>query len=609
MRPIDIITREDIEKTPGVVYLNDLLQKVPGLWAPRFQSGVANDGVYSMRGSEPSSMGVRLMVNGIEMNKGNGYVVAPRIPLHDVERIEVIKAASAEYGDQAVGGIINIVTRLSSEKLEAKIGGSIGTYEYRSGYAVINGSHDKWEYFTDIGFSTREGYQDGTEYRPANLYSRFGYEIDPTMDLELHLSHMRSDGVWPRTLTRTQFEEDPTQSPGGNDTFENDYNLGALVVKKRFGDDELKFTLIGKDEFVTMNFGNDSDGDSWELYPAISYAWREKIGGMDNDLVMGLEYRRHELNSCRFTLSNGVRDTKLSDTLREDDSFGAFLVNKLSITEKLTVTAGLRYDSFEQDQVGRVNSSNNVSQSNDAVSPKAGLTYTFNKGTNFFAGFNSGYKSMARISGYAYSPNLDPERVYSYEAGLRGRPLPWLNYSVAGFMNQYKDKFLKTGPNLTDPYINAGETETVGLELSLNAEFESGIYIDIDYTLQKPEFENYVDSGVQYDGKQLPNIPGQMLGLMAGYRHPTVGQLSVSADFVGDLYFNSDNTLKGDDYWILGASYKKSLTQYYPEFSFFLDVKNLTDAEEVVKGGGTVGNESLVPVNGREFLFGFEVAF
>ncbi|MCI5183886.1 MAG: TonB-dependent receptor, partial [Candidatus Electrothrix sp. AW1] len=106
---VEIITRDDIEKVPGVVYINDLLQKVPGLWAPRFQSGVANDGSFSTRGSEVNSQGLRVMVNGIELNKGNGYVVLPRIPLHDVERIEVIKTASAEYGDQAVGGIINVV--------------------------------------------------------------------------------------------------------------------------------------------------------------------------------------------------------------------------------------------------------------------------------------------------------------------------------------------------------------------------------------------------------------------------------------------------------------------------------------------------------------------
>ena len=199
---IEVITREDIEKTPGVVYVNDLLQRVPGLYAPRFQSGVANDGVYSMRGSELSAQGLRVMVNGIELNKGNGYVVLPRLPLHDVERIEIIKTASAEYGDQAVGGIINVVTRVSPERLEAKVGGALGSYDYGAAYTVINGSNEKWQYFVDFGLSRSDGYQDETSYDPNNFYTRLAYALDDTMDLEFHGSYMDSEGVWPEELTQ-----------------------------------------------------------------------------------------------------------------------------------------------------------------------------------------------------------------------------------------------------------------------------------------------------------------------------------------------------------------------------------------------------------------------
>ena len=220
------------------------------MYAPRFQSGVANDGTFSTRGSEVNSQGLRIMVNGIELNKGNGYVVLPRIPLHDVERIEIIKTASAEYGDQAVGGIINVVTRVSPERIEAKVGGALGSFDYNTAYTVLNGSNDKWEYFVDLGFSNSDGYQDDTYYEPVNLYTRLAYAFNDDMDLEFHGSHMYSDGAWPDKLTQAQFDEDPSQNPGVADPFENEYDLGALVFKKRFGDDEFQFKLIGKDEYV-----------------------------------------------------------------------------------------------------------------------------------------------------------------------------------------------------------------------------------------------------------------------------------------------------------------------------------------------------------------------
>jgi iron complex outermembrane receptor protein len=606
---IEVITRDDIEKTPGVVYVNDLLQQVPGLYAPRFQSGVANDGVFSVRGSELSAQGLRIMVNGIELNKGNGYVVLPRLPLHDVERIEIIKTASAEYGDQAVGGIINVVTRISEERLEAKVGAALGSYDYGAAYTVVNGSNEKWEYFVDFGFSRSEGYQDETSYDPNNFYTRLAYAIDDTMDMEFHGSYMDSEGVWPEELTQEEFDEDPTQCPGTADPFENEYKLGALVFKKRFGDDELKFKLIGKDEYVTMDFGLDFVFDEWEIYPALTYAWRSGVGSMNNHLVLGTEYREHELTTRLFTLTNGVRDTKLRDTVREDTSFAAFAINELSVTDALTITAGLRFDSYEQDQTGRVSSANNVKQSDEAISPKLGATYTVNEALNIFAGFNSGYKSPARLPGAAYSPGLDPEKVHSYEAGVRGRPLPWLSGSVTGFINQYKDKWIQTGTGPTDPYENAGETETTGIELSLGADFQSGFFADLSYTYQEAEFEDYLKSGVRLDGKKIPNVPEQLLGIRVGYDHSFLGQITLTGDYVGDRYFDEANTLDGDDYWIMGASYKKTFVHWDPGVSFFVDVKNITDEEEVVRGGGSPGSESLVPIYGRSFLFGLELLF
>jgi len=87
---ITIIAREEIEKMPAGTSINEFIRQVPGLYVPQFQSGVANDGVYSTRGSEPTTWGLRFLVNGIEFNKGNGYTVPTRIPLNDVERIEII---------------------------------------------------------------------------------------------------------------------------------------------------------------------------------------------------------------------------------------------------------------------------------------------------------------------------------------------------------------------------------------------------------------------------------------------------------------------------------------------------------------------------------------
>ena len=606
---ITIITREEIENAPGATNVNELLQRVPGLWVPQYQSGVANDGQYSTRGSEVSTWGVRFLVNGIEFNKGNGYTVPPRMPLDDIERIEIIKTPSAEYGDQALGGVINIVTRVSKKPIEVKAGVAFGTFDFQKYYTVLNGSKGKWEYFADFSISRSAGYQDDTKYEPNSIYTRVAYKPTDTMSFEFHGSHMDSRGQWPRTLTKAQFDEDPTQNPNWAQPFQNDYNLGALVLKKRFGDDDLEIKFTGKDEWVKMNFGFDSDCSEWEIIPAVSYTLRRQIGSMHNTILFGAEYRYHEMITQRYTMSNGQRVKKYWDTLRKDTSWAGFIMDELSVTDALTISFGARYDSFEQDQTGRVNPANSCGQSNTAISPKFGVTYSFNDAVNLFAGYNSGFKSPARVPATSYSAGLEPEKVVSYEVGFRGRPAPWLTYSVAGFLSQYQDKWLKTGAGVNDPYINAGETEAKGIELALGLSFANGIYSDLSYTYQESKYKDFVEKGVRYDGNWIPNVPEQMLGLVVGYRNPVLGQINVTADYVGERYFNKDNTLEGADYWIVGAGYKKTFDQWYPGVSVYVSAKNLLDEKAVVYGSGSVGKESLRPVYGRSFMAGVEFLF
>ena len=307
-----------------------------------------------------------------------------------------------------------------------------GDFDYGKAYTVVKGGTDNFEYFFDLGFSRSGGYQDETLYDPTNVYTRLAYSINDSTELEFHGSHMDSEGVWPSKLTQDQFEANPQQSPGTPSIFDNDYDLGALVFSKYFGDDVLKVKLIGKDEYVGMTFSfpfgtREYAYTEWELYPSITYQWQRSIGQMSNQLLVGIEYRNHELTGRQYEVTEGTRGDILRDTLREDISYAAYAVDELSLTEDLTVTAGVRFDAYEQDQTGRIDPANTISQSDQAISPKIGATYSINETTNLFGGFNSGYKSPARTPGMAYSADLDPEKVYSYEVGMRGLALPWLS--------------------------------------------------------------------------------------------------------------------------------------------------------------------------------------
>ena len=111
---ITVITKEELSKYTARD-VTDLLKQVPGLKISGLGYGNPGIGFFSTRGSEPDIRGVKIMVNGIDWSKGSGMFSPPRIPINDIERIEVIKTPSAMYGDQGSGGVINIITRVSDE--------------------------------------------------------------------------------------------------------------------------------------------------------------------------------------------------------------------------------------------------------------------------------------------------------------------------------------------------------------------------------------------------------------------------------------------------------------------------------------------------------------
>lgn len=609
---IAVISREEIEKHPSATNVFELIQqaKVPGVFIPQLPGSLPVDGSLSTRGSEVTPWAVRILVNGIEFNKGNGYIVPPRIPMHDVERVEIIKTPSAVYGDQAIYGVINIITRVSDKPLDAKAGTSFDSFESSNYFAVLNGQNEDWEYFLDVGITRFNGYQDRAFEDDNALYTRIRYNIDNASSITFHGSHYDAKGNYANSLTFDQLKADPEQNPGDDQPLDDDYDLLAVAYDRTFGDNEFSFKMDYKDEttklfFSTLYF----DFDEWEIHPEASFTLRHDLSSMKNTIVFGGEYRYHELDTQLFLAPGNIVGLQLGDRHREDTSFAAYIQDELRITEALTASAGVRYDDYEQEQTGRINAANTWKQSDSQFSPKLGLAYDFSAAANLFAGYNSGFKSPVRVPGAAASDQLDPEEIKAYEIGLRGFPTSWLNYEIAFFYHQVEDKIVEVTSQVLR---NAGETESKGVELSVNTQFENGFYADLGYTYQDSTFEDYVVSGVSYNGNNLPNVPEHIFSAWLGYSHDVYGDFAINPTYHGDMYLNDANSLKWGDYWLLGAKYSKRFTDWYPNVEFFVLGENLTDEEEVsqsANSNSTPGNESVYPVPGIRFSAGLRFAF
>ena len=608
---ISVVSREEIERHPSATNIFELLSQVnvPGVFIPRLPGSLPVDGKLSTRGSESTPWAVRILVNGIEFNKGNGYIVPPRIPMHDIERIEIVKTPSAVYGDQAIYGVINIITRVSDKPLEARTGISFDSYGSTNAHVVLNGSKEKWEYFLDASMVRFNGFQDRAFEDDNTLYTRIGYHIDDTSSLVFHGSHYDADANYANALTFEQLASEPQQNPGADMPLDDDYQIYALAYDKAFGRHSLSVKLDVKDEITKMFFsGLHFEFDEWEVHPEAAFTLRHDLGEMDNTLVMGAEFRYHELDTLLHLAPDNLIGAMIGDRHREDTTCAFYVQDQLRITRALTMTAGLRYDDYEQDQTGRVNTANTWTQSNSHLSPKLGITYTFSPGVNLFAGFNSGFKSPARVPGAAASDSLSPEKINAYEIGIRGIPAGWLSYEMAVFYHQVKDKIASVAPQQLE---NVGETDAKGIEASINAEFPNGFYMTLGYTYQDATFKDYQHNGVSYNGNTLPNVPEHILGTWLGYRHKALGDIALNPTYHGSMALNTANTLNWGGYWLLGARYTKRFDTW-PGIEFFIAGENLTDETEVSQSANTnstPGAEEVYPVPGLRIATGVKFVF
>src|SRR5512137_3093393 len=125
------------------------------------------------------------------------------IPLQEIERIEVVRGAnSVLYGDSAIAGTINIITKRGEGKPKGEvafIGGSYNTYDGRAG---IRGSADKVYYALSGEALTSQGYRDRSAFSSGSAGGNIGYNPADYFDVSLGITYNKTDNQFPGALTQ-----------------------------------------------------------------------------------------------------------------------------------------------------------------------------------------------------------------------------------------------------------------------------------------------------------------------------------------------------------------------------------------------------------------------
>ena len=438
---------------------------------------------------------------------GRGSVDMNQLPdTSMIERVEVLKGAGgALYGSEAVGGVINIITK-KADMTNGKISlgfGSFGAEDKKIMYSAKQGK-------TGVTVSASQYEQDYYKYRDhkTDTTKRWGYptdfknekfslnltqEITDTTNLTVGYDYSKYKGMSPSTAivypTTTLFRQDKTTE-----------NLYA----------KYDWILNGNDQGYFQFYHNELEYNnvSVENYMGDSFGFmKEKVNGLDfqqtfttsdtNKLVIGASWRESDVTAKGDNeYDKGV------------DNIAAFVSNTWELAPTWTLNAGVRYDDH--------------SHAGDDTTMSAGLNKKLDEDSHIYFNWSEVFRAPTTddlfYRGTMYgapalgNENLKPETGETWTIGYATKINEKTDFSVNYFESDLEDAI--NWAYTYDEYGNLKESKSEnvdnqtkrGMEISLNHELNDNVSVNASYTYIRVKNDYGYGSGFERDRNYYPNV-------------------------------------------------------------------------------------------------------
>lgn len=623
---ISVITADDIRSTNAKTAA-DLLRREEGV-VVRDLLGNGKGAQVDLRGfGETAPSNTLVLVDGRRVNEIDlSGIDWAQIPVEQIDRIEVLRGpGSVLYGDNAVSGVINIITKTPSSTPTAGAGVTLGSYDRYKLDAQAGGGIGKAALSLYAGIEDTDGYRDNNDYRAKDIGGRISLDATERFRVNLSGSYHEDDFGLPGALTQAEINADRKQSLNPDDEGSTeDYSVKAgfdwdlmkygqlvadLSYRDRSGDSRFPDTSFPfKNEFSTETVG---------FTPR--YIWQGDVFDRGNKLVAGVDlYRVSQDNKSYSGFFSPLPSspTGLSDVDR--DSAGFYLNNEFYLRPDLLLTLGgrheyVKYDFDVRDRSAFPLAPLDESDSDSENAFQAGLTYLYAENSSVFGrvGRSFRFPLVDELVVFDFTtgqirvnPDLKPQTGIHYELGVRHAFTPRLRGNLTLFRAEIEDEIFFNRPVFTNE--NHPETLRQGAEIGAWAQVAKHVALTGNYTFQKATFEKE-----PYKNKDLPAVPNHSanLGLRLFDLVPGV-ELTVDGSYYGSSYAVSDfenDFEKLDDFFTVDAR----ITYEWKMLRLFAGVNNLTNEKysEYAVIGGFPTETNFYPAPERNFLFGLRAAF
>lgn len=537
-RNVTIITRQRIEEQNPMSVV-ELLKGVPGLYV--MQSDTY--GTYaeiSMRGmGYPASAKTLVTVDGRRQNliDGNG-VDFSTIPVDNIERIEVLHGpAGVLYGDSAVGGVINIITRKGSGPAGGTVSAQYGSYDMYGFKGNFKGATEYMDWFVAARYDDADGYRDEnhTRIKGANFKTDF-YPNQTWSFLVDGVINQANFGV-PGSLTKAQMDRDRRMASYAGAYYENKNQAIRGQVKGDFQ----RCGLVTMDlafrkwqsEAEVWSHG-DNDSKIYDIQP--KYVLDSTVGGFANRLTAGVDYSHWDMDYDSFDLTS--KAWQYSHAFKMD-SLAGYALDEFSLTKNLILNVGARYQDQKYDLASRLVGGTGPTDTpgDEQWAWTAGMVYNFAPGSKVFGRAARAFR-FPRVDEYTsyYSGvhwDLKPETAMNYELGVEWQFMPGARLTLTGYIINMNDEIVWN--DVTYRNENLDETKHQGVEAAVHVPVCQWAYVFGNLTYQDATMANG-----PYDGNKIPLAPEWMAAAGVGLEPISGLNVLLRWNYYGQRYLGND---------------------------------------------------------------------
>jgi vitamin B12 transporter len=583
-----LMSFEDLKKA-GKETAADALAAVPGLDVVQ-NGGPGKTADIFIRGA--NSEHTLVMMDGVEVNDpmspGRTFDFG-HLNLDNIDRIEIVRGPqSTLYGSDAMGGVINIITKKGKGKPRGFISAETGSYSTFREAAGVNGGTDTVNYSLEISRFDSKGFSESGEkygntekdgYKNTTLSGRIGFK--PAKNLELNLIS--------RYITARNHLDNFAGAGGDDPNYITDARQFLLAADSRLSLLKGKWGQRLGISYNNMRRDLTNPTDQFQPFDSQEGLYKGRIFKIDwqhnlylhptSTVTAGIEYQM-EWGESTYSWESLWGPGESSFPGKSARTTGFYLQDSIKIQDTFFMTLGIRFD--HHDRFG--------TETTYRIAPALLLE----SGTKLKATYGTGFKAPSLYQLYAPATawglvgnqNLEPEKCKGWDIGIEQFLFnDRLTLSFTYFQNNFEDLILY---DFIQGYININQADTKGFEIFMSAGPLKNLTINGSYT--------YTDAKDKETGEQLLRRPKHKANLTFNLRLFKKTNVNLFIIHVGkrlDLFpYPTITEAAAYTLFNLAASYQLS-----KNIEVFGRVDNLFGEDyEAVLGYGTPGRSAYIGI-------------